>query len=699
MIARWLRKQWQSIWNFESACMATGAALGGVVSALLAIQATPLVAIGGLLGGRALAQGFKGQSTRSSWATGGVSLALVITTSLLIWRVILVAGALDDVGAGTVTQLQYDAVKTTDSLVFIAWFVTAILFARWLYVKVQEFAPVETGRWWNWLIPVFNFFVLIKAVWNLHGKAGATWEQGTMRTMILIWASLLLTGEVVSSLSNTMSLDTLNEAQSSLRILMVGNVLLAAAGIACLGLVLQIGAKGVGRKPFATAADPATTRALARDNKRFAPRADSTAYTNQSAIHAATASAIASSNLLPAASKPTRDQQPASLQAGLTLAELHRFGLASAQTMLMSEVGRNAAYWQESQSGKPEVTGAAFVIGSYTWFVMGCSVAGVAADFRKDKAFRLPVAESLAAYYLDVPINKSRLNMHFAKADAYLRSKEPDLQRAVVDTRSVLLRNDAGIANDEKLMTILRDLMYQEIPLSVEEAIDGFGTFFNFGLWLDPDEVERLWGTQVSMPAVPLMEQPLAEARAEMLAEASQFTAAQVDKSGAELSKHDEEAAKVIDLTEALRAAVEEVRARKQAASLQTPPDSLSNWSPSEASDSGVENLEPVSINYGSAKSAMGNVGRGFGIGALIGGLGVLQFLGVAIAFAFAALMYWISDRAYDVSWVLGVPIRIVAFMTAVGAFFAVLAAVINVAAFVFVGVSELLRSAFGRRD
>ena len=163
--------------------------------------------------------------SRNSFATVGVSVALVITTSLLIWRVILVAGALDDVGAGTVTQLQYDAIKTTDVLVVIAWGITAILFARWLYVKVQEYAPVDTGRWWTWLIPFFNFYVLIKVVWNLDEKAGASWGHGTIRTLILIWAGLLLTGEVVSNQTNTMSLDTLSEAQYSLRVLMVRNVL------------------------------------------------------------------------------------------------------------------------------------------------------------------------------------------------------------------------------------------------------------------------------------------------------------------------------------------------------------------------------------------------------------------------------------------------------------------------------------------
>ena len=282
-------------------------------------------------------------------------------------------------------------------------------------------------------------------------------------------------------------------------------------------------------------------------------------------MHAPAASAIASSDMLPA-SKPTPHPPPGIRADRASLGRIPALWSDKCAGDVDERGGPESGLLAESLSGKPEVTAAAFVIGSYTWFIMGCSVAGVAAHFQEDKAFRLPVAESLAAYYLAVPVNKNRLDMQFARADTFLQSKEPALQRAVVDTRSVLLRNDAGITNDDKLMTLLRNLMYQEKPLSVEEAIEGFGTSFNFGLWLDPGEVERLWGIQISTTVVPLMDQTLGEAQDEMLTDVSQFIPAQGDKAGAELPKHGEESEEVMDLTEALRASVEEVRARQQAA-------------------------------------------------------------------------------------------------------------------------------------
>ncbi len=76
-----------------------------------------------------------------------------------------------------------------------------------------------------------------------------------------------------------------------------------------------------------------------------------------------------------------------------------------------------------------------------------------------------------------------------------------------------------------------------------------------------------------------------------------------------------------------------------------------------------------------------------------------MQFVGVVIAFAFAALLYWISDRAYDVSWVIGLPLRIFAFATAVGALFAVLGAALGLVGLVFAGLLNILKSAFGRSD
>ena len=206
-------------------------------------------------------------------------------------------------------------------------------------------------------------------------------------------------------------------------------------------------------------------------------------------------------------------------QERLTTAQFQDFGLRSAAALLMSDAGRKANYWQQSRTGEPEVSGSAFAIGSYTWFVMGCAVAGISSDYQKDQAFRLPTTQSLATYYLAIPSNKHRLDAHFAKSDEYLRTKEPGLKQVVGDTKAMLLRSGSG-TQDETLIAILWELIGQEKPRSRDEATQGFSTFFNFGLWLDPDEVTRLWGIQIKTTVVATMNQPLHEVRANLLSEA-----------------------------------------------------------------------------------------------------------------------------------------------------------------------------------
>ena len=60
-------------------------------------------------------------------------------------------------------------------------------------------------------------------------------------------------------------------------------------------------------------------------------------------------------------------------------------------------------------------------------------------------------------------------------------------------------------------------------PLPVDEAIEEFARFFLYGASVDAHEVDRLWGIQVQMQIVPLMERPLDEVRAQTLAEIRQM--------------------------------------------------------------------------------------------------------------------------------------------------------------------------------
>lgn len=109
------------------------------------------------------------------------------------------------------------------------------------------------------------------------------------------------------------------------------------------------------------------------------------------------------------------------------------------------------------------------------------------------------------------------------------------------------------------------------------------------------------------------------------------------------------------------------------------------------------DDSDSFTVNYGPLKRSLSTVGTGFLGGAAIAGVGLINLLYVALMFAFAALLYWISDRAYEVSWVIGFPLRIIAFMSALGAFFALLGAVIKIVLMIGVAVWMMVQSALGR--
>jgi hypothetical protein len=103
---------------------------------------------------------------------------------------------------------------------------------------------------------------------------------------------------------------------------------------------------------------------------------------------------------------------------------------------------------------------------------------------------------------------------------------------------------------------------------------------------------------------------------------------------------------------------------------------------------------DSIRINYRPATQALSSVARGFGLGALVAGLGLMQIISVVLAFLFVVLLYWVSDLAYDVHWIVGAPIRILAFIALIGALFAALGAVIKILMLILFGIIGLFKSA-----
>jgi hypothetical protein len=59
--------------------------------------------------------------------------------------------------------------------------------------------------------------------------------------------------------------------------------------------------------------------------------------------------------------------------------------------------------------------------------------------------------------------------------------------------------------------------------------------------------------------------------------------------------------------------------------------------------------------------------------GAAFGGTVLLLLAGVVVSFIIAAFCWWVSDLGYEVSWVVGLPLRLIAFGFALGFFFTVI--------------------------
>lgn len=198
-----------------------------------------------------------------------------------------------------------------------------------------------------------------------------------------------------------------------------------------------------------------------------------------------------------------------------------QFALKSASMLMQSDQGKKAGYWTKPLLAKPRVEGSAFVIGTYTYFILGCPIAGISSQpfFDEGVVPFLPAAESLVAYYLEYPEVKVILDAHFKATDEFAaRTLSRELRNVVGhDTRKMITEGSPGRA-DEALLTVFWELSRQR-QFSIQEGIQGLYAAFLYGASMRPNEVERLWGIQAATTVVPIMNRPLLNARQEALAD------------------------------------------------------------------------------------------------------------------------------------------------------------------------------------
>ena len=199
-----------------------------------------------------------------------------------------------------------------------------------------------------------------------------------------------------------------------------------------------------------------------------------------------------------------------------------QFALKSASMLMRSDEGKKAGYWRKPLLGKPRVEGSAYLIGTYTYFILGCPLAGVSSEpfFDEGTVPFLADAEWLFAYYLEYPEVKAILDAHFKQTDEFAaRTLSPEVRNMIgPGMRERMTKSSPGRRSDEALLTIFWGISRQR-QFSIQEGIQGLYTAFLYGASMRPNEVQRLWGIQAATTHVPFMDRPLAAARQETLAD------------------------------------------------------------------------------------------------------------------------------------------------------------------------------------
>lgn len=92
-----------------------------------------------------------------------------------------------------------------------------------------------------------------------------------------------------------------------------------------------------------------------------------------------------------------------------------------------------------------------------------------------------------------------------------------------------------------------------------------------------------------------------------------------------------------------------------------------------------MDDRDEIRINVAPAKRTMRLFGQGLLMGAGVGLSLVYILVGLVVAVLFASFMWWLSEQAYEVTWLLGFPIRIVAVLSAISVLFALIGAAFQV--------------------
>ncbi len=194
------------------------------------------------------------------------------------------------------------------------------------------------------------------------------------------------------------------------------------------------------------------------------------------------------------------------------------YAVMLARSLLLSKEGKATGYWTKPLIGKPRVTDSAYVIGTYTWFILGCPLAGLRRQPTEEPPPLLPEAESLIAYFLEYPTIKAIMDAHFRRVDEYAKTLLPEDLGLMGDMRSSLSRSGMG-RGDESILSVYWEIMQQGPAFTIQQGIDAFVSLFLYGTCLPPSEVKRLWGIQAQATVVPLMERPLEDVQSETVAE------------------------------------------------------------------------------------------------------------------------------------------------------------------------------------
>ena len=194
------------------------------------------------------------------------------------------------------------------------------------------------------------------------------------------------------------------------------------------------------------------------------------------------------------------------------------YAVMLARSVLLSKEGKAAGYWTKPLIGKPRVTGSAYVIGTYTWFILGCPLASLRRQSTEESPPLLPEAESLVAYFLEYPTIKAIMDDHFRSVEEYAKTLPPEVVSPFGDLREALSHGGIG-RTDESILTVYWKIMEEGPAFTIQQGIDAFESLFLYGTCLSPSEVKRLWGIQARSAIVPPMERPLEDVQSETGAE------------------------------------------------------------------------------------------------------------------------------------------------------------------------------------